>query len=151
MKKNNAIVAGGSGGSKGKRDKGDDGSEGVALLGKWQFSVESETDTNVFAAPSSEDREHWLTALLAASSYCHAVSEARLQQAKEAHKEQVEKLRRLEKPSTEVRDVVTHLTCCESILIIIAEKVAHLKINCVSLLLLLCVLLDSLIKRPPPS
>jgi hypothetical protein len=88
MRKNNNVTAAASGGGK----KGEDGGGGdseSAFLGRWQFSVESETDSNVFAAQSSEDREGWLEALLTASSYCHAISDARLQLAQTKHKQTI--------------------------------------------------------------
>lgn len=105
MKKGNSL-SGGDGGegsssnSSNKKGKGrdDDGEKEISsLLGKWQFSVESETDTNVFAANSGDDRESWLTALLAASSYCHAISDARLHVAKDKQKEASDKLKKAEK------------------------------------------------------
>lgn len=107
MKKGNTVVAtdgeGNSGSSssnkKHKQRGGDDGDETPSLLGKWQFSVESETDTNVFAAKDGEDREGWLRSLLAASSYCHAISDARLHVAKDKQREVSDKLKKAEKQS----------------------------------------------------
>lgn len=50
--------------------------------GRWQFSLEGEAITSVFAVASKEEREQWLLSILAALKHCHAVASARVEHSK---------------------------------------------------------------------